>query len=287
MDELTAVRLIGKVLVRADIRVVTGLRIGGSAGGLKIGGLDDPIIRDAWDRPYIPGSSLRGKLRNLLERELGLPVPVGETGLHEHKCRDVKDYSKCPVCRMFGLTLKQPLGTMTLTRLQVRDIYLDATSLTMLPAVEPATLSEVKIEIMIDRRTGTTGKKGTGGFRQIERVPAGAVFRPAEFIFNIYEEGDKDLLRCLFVAMELLEDDYLGGMGSRGYGKVKFENIEVFWNTDEDYRAGKVGLTAKKPVNGENKTPQALVHGFSELRNELGQQGSPPQAGGDPSPCSG
>ncbi|MEO0025996.1 MAG: type III-A CRISPR-associated RAMP protein Csm3 [candidate division WOR-3 bacterium] len=268
MNQQNSVQLIGKVVITSDIRTVTGLRIGASSEGLKIGGVDLRVIRDPWDRPYIPGSSLKGKLRNLLERHLNVSIAVGDSKVSDHKCTDIKSYMECSVCRIFGLTLKESLDTMTLTRLIVRDVYLDEQTVKALPNMEP-TLTEIKTEIMIDRRTGTTGGKGAGGLRQIERVPAGAIFRPAEFIFNIYEDGDKDLLKHLFEAMALLEDDYLGGMGSRGYGKVKFENIRVWWNKKEDYEKGNLGLTAERAVNKTWTTPRELINNFAELKKGL------------------
>ncbi len=262
------VKIIGKVVITADIKTLTGLRIGGSSEGLKIGGVDARVIRDPWDRPYIPGSSIKGKLRNLLERKLNVPIEKGETQVNEHRCQRLEDYKICPVCKIFGLTLKKPFEETILTRLVVRDTYLDENSVRTLPAVEP-TLTEIKTEIMVDRRTGTTGGKGAGGLRQIERVPAGAVFTPAEFIFNVYEEDDKDLLKHLFEAMALLEDDYLGGMGSRGYGKVKLENIKIWWNKAEDYEKGNLDLNENRRINNNWNTPQLLIQNFDEFKNRL------------------
>lgn len=268
MSNSQSATLQGKVVVRADLKAETGLRIGGSSEGLKIGGVDARIIRDAWNRPYLPGSSLKGKLRSLLERKLGARIAVGDSRVAEHKCMTALEYAQCPICRTFGIASKAALDTMTLTRMQVRDVYLDEASVKALPAAD-VTLSEIKTEIMIDRLTGTTGTKGAGGLRQIERVPAGAVFRPAEFVLNVYEEPDKELLRHVFVAMELLEDDYLGGMGSRGYGKVKFENIGVWWNRAADYESGKVALAEDRRINGDMKAPSALVQGFDALKAKL------------------
>jgi len=266
VNERETVALKGKVLVLAELRAVTGLRIGGSSEGLKIGGVDARIIRDPWDRPYLPGSSLKGKLRTLLEHHLEVSLEVGIGRVAEHRCKSAADYSSCAVCRAFGT--REALDTMSLTRLRVRDAYLDESSVKALPAAE-VTLSEVKTEIMIDRRTGTTGGRGAGGLRQIERVPAGAIFRPVELVLNVFEESDKDLLKHVFVAMELLEDDYLGGMGSRGYGKVKFENVGVWWNRAADYESGKVALADDRRINGDMKTPTALVAGFDALKAKL------------------
>jgi len=253
--------LLGKVKAGFDIKVVTGMRIGGSQGGLKIGGVDLNVITDPLGRPYIPGSSLKGKLRALLERKES--VRFSDRGTHS--CGRADEYSRCAVCRIFGT-----LGAdeaITLTRLTARDAFLFEASLTedMRDNMD-LQYTEVKYETAIDRLRGTALR---GSLRQIERVPAGAVFGPGEVVFNVFEQSDKDLLKQVFVAMELLEDDYLGGMGSRGYGKVKFENVKVWWNTAADYEAGKVDTGQKPPVNGEMDTPVRLVQGFETLKARL------------------
>lgn len=269
MSSTPEVRIKGKVVCRFEIRAETGIRIGGSSEGIKIGGVDAKVIRDAWDRPYIPGSSLKGKLRSLHERRDN--VALNDRDGTAHRCRTADAYTQCAVCRIWGTMPESGVkfDIASLTRIAVRDCFLDVDSFKKeLPAAEP-TLSEVKTEIAIDRRTGTTGVRGAGGLRQIERVPAGARFRPAEFVLNVFEDGDKDLLKHVFVALELLEDDYLGGMGSRGYGKVRVENVRVWWNSVGDYDSGNVDLTRKTPVNGELTTPVLLVSRFSELKAKL------------------
>jgi len=255
-------RLLGKVVVNADLRLVTGTRIGGSQGGLKIGGVDLNVITDPLGRPYIPGSSLKGKLRSLAER--ALQAPIGDRGTHS--CRSANEYAGCVICRTYG-TLQSYEGVATLTRLVARDAFLLESSVTeeMRASIEME-FSEVKFETAIDRISGTALR---GSLRQVERVPAGAVFRPAELVFSVYEESDKDLLKYVFVAMELLEDDYLGGMGSRGYGKVKFENIKVWWNTAKDYEDGNVDLNKKPAVNAGMTAPAQLVQGFEALKAKL------------------
>ena len=64
MEEL---RLQGKYIIQGKIKVLTGLHIGGPTTGLNIGGVDNIVIKDAKGKPYIPGSSLKGKMRSLLE----------------------------------------------------------------------------------------------------------------------------------------------------------------------------------------------------------------------------
>ena len=269
MSQTSEVKLIGKAVCQFDIALKTGLRIGGSSEGIKIGGVDAKVIRDAWDRPYIPGSSLKGKLRSLHERQD--KVALNDRDGSFHRCRTSDAYRKCAVCRIWGTmpeTGARP-EVASLTRIVVRDCYLDVDSFKKdLPAGEPS-LSEVKTEIAIDRRTGTTGGRGAGGLRQIERVPAGAIFRPAEFVYNVFEEEDKGLLKHVFVALALLEDDYLGGMGSRGYGKVKLERVNVWWNRAADYESGSTGLTENRRINGDMDTPAKLAQGFETLQAKL------------------
>ncbi len=255
--------LLGKVIIRADIRLITGTRIGGSQGGLKIGGLDLAVITDPLGRPYLPGSSIKGKLRSLTERALGVAIGKGS-----HCCEKKEDYQKCVVCRIYGTTESFEPEVSTLTRLLVRDVALDTSSITSeMRANLELEYSEVKVETAIDRLTGTA--KG-GSLRQVERVPAGAIFRPAEFIFNIFEESDKDLLGHLFAAMALLEHDYLGGMGSRGYGRVAIENISVWWNPVESYRSGDYELKSERQINDDKTTtPAALVKNFEALKQKM------------------
>lgn len=260
------VKLLGKVIIKSNIYVKTGIRIGGPTEGLKIGGIDNPVIRDAYGKPYIPGSSLKGKLRSLTEIKEGKPFD-NKSGIHA--CKSLDDYKQCVVCKIYGIMGLTSDGiTPLLTRLIVRDTYLDEKSITeeMRDNLEfPWT--EIKTEINIDRRTGTVSR--VGGLRNPERVPAGVRFKDCEMIFNIYEEGDKDLLKKLFEAMLWLEDDYLGGMGSRGYGKVEFKDIEVYWNKASDYENGKISLTPERKINGNLDTPRKLVENFNQIKEKL------------------
>lgn len=54
-------KLTGKYIVTADIELVTGLHIGTSKEEVEVGGLDNPVVKDPFGNPYIPGSSLKGK----------------------------------------------------------------------------------------------------------------------------------------------------------------------------------------------------------------------------------
>jgi CRISPR-associated protein Csm3 len=225
---MTEIHLYGRVLFSASIHAVTGLHIGGSGGNLEIGGVDNPVIRDPLtNRPYIPGSSLRGKMRSQLEKSLGLPQ-------NQHISRDVKihvaqnqaEFDKSPVCQVFGVPGQTGIDSPTL--LIVRDAQLDEESARILDSVRPG-YTEVKTEVAIDRVTSAASP------RNIERVPAGAVFKPVEMVFSIYREADIDRFKYLVDGLQLVEDDYLGGAGSRGSGRVRFENITLSVRSSKAY----------------------------------------------------
>jgi CRISPR-associated protein Csm3 len=130
--------------------------------------------------------------------------------------------------------------------------------------------TEVKFETAINRITGTALG---GSLRQAERVPAGAKFKDKDegglIIFNVFDESDKDLIKKVFVAMELLEHDYLGGMGSRGYGRISFSNVEVYWNKREDYEKGTIDIKSERKINDGWDTPSKLVANFGALKSKL------------------
>ncbi len=266
--------LIGKVIIKGQIEVKTGMRIGGASEGLKIGGLDLNVITDPEGKPYIPGSSLKGKLRSLLEKKEAANKPDfwnvkdGKGNLSGHKCKSNEQYTRCPVCRIWGIAVSDKITVPTPTRLLVSDSYLDEESITkeMKDNLE-LEYTEVKYETAINRLTGTAL---LGSLRQVERVPAGARFKDVELIYNVFDDQDKEFLKQVFIAMELLEHDYLGGMGSRGYGRVAFNNIEVFWNKREDYENGKIALIPERAINKDlGTTPAEIVQKFEELKKRL------------------
>jgi len=195
-------KLIETKIVKGTITLETGLHIGGSKSSLDIGGLDSPVIKTPQGVPYIPGSSLKGKIRSLL-------------GIKEGSV-DVKDDSVLLV-KMFGSSEK---GKETVSRLIFRDAMLNETDFKNVfseNAILDTKFTEAKYENTINRKSGTTKQ---GGLRQIERVPAGATF-DFEIVVNIFYEDTEDIVGKLEEGIKLLESNYLGGSGSRGYGKVK------------------------------------------------------------------
>ncbi|MDX9955266.1 MAG: type III-A CRISPR-associated RAMP protein Csm3, partial [Anaerolineae bacterium] len=123
MSEERKIELKGRIIITFDIEAVTGLHIGGSDAGVEIGGVDKTVIRDKLtNRPYIPGSSLKGKMRSLLEKYNGLPQNKRINQGFIHTCDNAQEYKKCDVCQVFGVPGELKFATPT--RLVVRDVFL-------------------------------------------------------------------------------------------------------------------------------------------------------------------
>ncbi len=236
------IQLKGRIFFSFTVEAVTGLHIGGTESGIEIGGVDKTVIRDPLtNRPYIPGSSLKGKMRSLLEKYHGLEQNqrIGQGYIHSCGANSKGDeakpeYLKCDVCQVFGVPGEREFATPT--RLVVRDVPLTKESADDLnKANTDLPYTEVKTEVSIDRVTSAANP------RQMERVPAGSLFGPAEMIFSVYEGSDcspvNDIarLKTVLEGLQLLEDDYLGGLGSRGSGKVRFKEIGVTCRAQGDY----------------------------------------------------
>lgn len=247
-------KLQGKYIITAKIVALTGLHIGGGNASLEIGGVDSSVVKDGEGKPYIPGSSLKGKMRSLLEFSEGRFSPgcmVEHKGIKIHMCDD----EKCPICIIFGRNhglhqfvngIKQSLNNVTPTRVIVRDAYLIPDSITdEMKKNLDFEWTEVKFENTLDRITSAANP------RQLERVPRGAEF-DAEIIFNVLDDYDRVLFGKLLTAMKLLEDDAIGGSGSRGYGKIAFRDVRIFWNSVEDYEKGKVADNKEPVYAGES-----------------------------------
>lgn len=221
MNKPIEIRLYGRVFIRGAILAQTGLHIGKGKEGIMIGGVDNAVIRDPLtNQPYIPGSSLKGKLRSLTEKRYNLPQNFKMDQVRIHVCSTWNEYMSCQVCRIYGVPGQ--MASSMVTRLVVRDIYLSGESVARLRAAETdQPYTEVKYEVAINRVTSEAKP------RPLERVPAGSRFEPFEMIFSVYDPGDIGLIPNVFEAMHLLEDDYLGGSGSRGSGKIVFQALEV------------------------------------------------------------
>ena len=203
------------IIIRGSIEVLTGLHIGGGKDNIEIGGLDLPVIKNPRnEQPYIPGSSLKGKMRFLTE--WAIPGKVAASNGAVHSC----DLRECPVCRTFGTT-KVVVGRGP-TRLIVRDATLADPD-----KFDPVKYLEVKYENTINRMTGTAKNP-----RPLERVTPGTLFafEMSYRIFDIDDDGgvlDRKQFVQFLHALKMLEGDTLGGSGSRGSGKVAFREITV------------------------------------------------------------
>ena len=273
-------KMLGKVIIRGILRVKTGLHIGASLEAAEIGGLDSPVVKDTLtNEPYIPGSSLKGKMRSLFERAKNAEKPPEEQGEGEdkfynrevkvrgmslwmHACEDYDRAMNCEVCRLFGSTGKNG-GRNFPSRIIVRDCRLTEDSWRRIE--EEGT--ELKWENFIDRITSAANP------RQIERVPAGCEFN-FEIIYNIEDENEKEEdLKNICRAMKMLEDDYLGGSGSRGYGKVEMLVQEILERPLEFYLKEGAERAIFRSENSENdwKRPQEVLEDeaiWSHLRGD-------------------
>ncbi|HHF3475569.1 type III-A CRISPR-associated RAMP protein Csm3 [Haemophilus influenzae] len=218
-------KLTNIVEIKAKLVLETGLHIGAGDSEMHIGGIDNSVIKHPITQsPYIPGSSLKGKIRTLLE---------WRSGAVQNAPLTVKDITKNPeevknILRLFGISgdtknSEQEVAEIGVSRLAFWDCALNSDWEKAIRD-DNQLLTEAKSENTIDRITSTAGNP-----RQTERVPAGAEF---DFKLMLRQfEGDKpELLELVLKGLKLLELDSLGGSGSRGYGKVKFTKLTVDGN---------------------------------------------------------
>ncbi|MEM3362413.1 MAG: type III-A CRISPR-associated RAMP protein Csm3 [Candidatus Anstonellaceae archaeon] len=195
MDQKNELKIVNQKIIRGKIIVQTGLLIGGPEGPMKIGGVDkEPINIEG--KPYIPGSSLKGKMRAVLSYKYG--------------------EQNEEINHLFGSS-EEKTGYVA-SRVIVRDCFLSEEWKNK-PISE---LYEIKMENTIDKKTGKT--KG-GGLRTFKRVKPGVCF-DFEIIINGLNDGKLTIEKAeelVKESFELIENSYLGGSGSRGYGKVKIE----------------------------------------------------------------
>jgi CRISPR-associated protein Csm3 len=199
-------QLVKKIKITTTIDLVTGLHIGGSSENVEIGGIDNPVIKIATkdSQPYIPGSSLKGKMRCLLEQIAGTAKVGGNAKIDNF---------------FGGADAKNPSPS----KIIVRDAYLTEASAEILRNCDNLDMpyTEAKWENVIDRVKGTAEHP-----RQTERIPAGVSF-DAEFVINVWDSdgNGEELLQLFKKGVAALENDYLGGSGSRGYGQISFGDL--------------------------------------------------------------
>ncbi len=241
----TQLKLIGKLILDGDLECRTGLHIGAGKGSLEIGGADNPVVKDAFGLPYVPGSSLRGKLRSLLEQATGAAVPGEMVFLSKRRGQEVRihqtDRPDDEICLIFGRNpgrMERVSGealetaSATPSRLSVYDAPLVVESITpqMRENLDDE-LTEVKSENAIDRITSQANP------RTLERVPSGARFH-FRMVMDILCQEDRELVPRVVEALRLLEDDALGGGGSRGSGRVAVKNLRLTWRGRDYYATG-------------------------------------------------
>ena len=207
----------GKILIEGKLEVVTGLHIGGASSFAAIGAVDSPVVRNSRDnQPMIPGSSLKGKMRSLLARQ------------RNQKISGNMDEDEEGILRLFGSAKN---GNVRVGRLIFSDLFLAEQDSLESPV-------EVKFENSINRLTAVANP------RQLERVIPGTQFnlkllyelkdttdREKEKHSEYYQGAEKEWIlkdfQSLIDGMKLLELDYLGGSGTRGYGQVRFCNLSA------------------------------------------------------------
>ncbi|MFN8784618.1 MAG: type III-A CRISPR-associated RAMP protein Csm3 [Pseudanabaena sp.] len=299
--------LLGKLRLTSNLRIVTGLHIGAGGENLDIGGLDKSVMRDPLTKhPYLPGSSIKGKMRSILERFLNKPVNrAGGSGTFRYESDDLESgysindiefqgASICEVSRVFGSTgtncwLPESIvrsqgletagkeektfkgvkhlkakGRNAPARLIVRDCHLNLDSAKLLKSIDTGLyMTEWKFENGMDRITAAANP------RQLERVPAGAIFE-FELVYTVEnpEQAVKDL-QNLAIALASLEDDALGGHGSRGYGKVAFEEFKLFYRDLDYYRT--IGNTdrVKQETLTEATNTEQLLNEFAKVTDAV------------------
>lgn len=265
---------LGKYIISADIKLKTGLHIGGTEEGFEIGGIDNLVIKDkVTGVPYIPGSSLKGKMRSLLEwayfngHNNVIRIEKKKDGEWEGKlCNDPTH----PIGIVFGVPAEDHRGVIPgPTRLTVRDAFphdkvelqnketnnkeIKSQIQIWENAMGEKIYTEIKTENFIDRITSAATP------RSMERVPANSVFK-VEFVFDVYHRNDRKHLKLLFEGMKLLEDSYLGGGGTRGSGQVKFENISIKAKDKSAYIGGESVLLRVNP--NSYKTAEEVYKDF-------------------------
>lgn len=220
--------------ITATIRLNTGLLIGAGDSEIHIGGADKTVLRHPHTRnPYIAGSSLKGKIRSLLEWRAGV---VGETEGGPVKLEHLSRLNSAgqrqqaeAIIRLFGFppsgreSDREAIAKVGPTRLAFADAALSESWLAERVRRNEA-VTEIKAEVGIDRISGTANRNGP---RFFERVPAGAEF---DFVLRWKELDGDDLngLRAtVLTGLKLLELDGLGGQVSRGYGRVVFDNLAL------------------------------------------------------------
>jgi len=195
--------MFSKIEITGIIQAETGIHIGGNSQFAAIGAVDSPVIRDVYtDYPMIPGSSLKGKMRTLLAKQYN-------KGLEKPENDDDR------ILRLFGSAEK---GKIQFSRLIFSDMIMVNAEKLQKTGIST---TEIKFENTINRLTAVAMP------RQIERAVRGSEYE-LHLIYNLEKEEEfEEDMKLLRHAMTLLTYDYIGGHGSRGYGKISFKNLDL------------------------------------------------------------
>lgn len=218
-----------RLIFRGTIEAVTPLHIGSGKPELELGEVDMPIIKDANNQPYIPGSSMKGRTRSEAERLLrkeGVWVcsPPDTRNMCGSKKNNPEEFCLC--CKIFGTAGNISVASKT----RFRDAY---------PTKKVETLMQ-RTGTAIDRQTETVSR---GALYSIEAVPPGTVFDFEIVAENLTDEE----LKLLLASVKSVEHSALGGASSRGFGKVKIDFTTVVERTAGYY----LGKEAERELSGE------------------------------------
>lgn len=210
-----------KIQITGIIEVITGMHIGGNGAFAVIGAIDSPVVKDVRTKlPMIPGSTLKGKIRTLLAKVYNTSVVNPD------------DDAEC-ILRLFGSAKKDKVLP---SRIIISDMFMSNAD--ELRNKNIKSMTEVKFENSINRQTAVANP------RQIERVIRGSKFA-LDIIYELSDETEaiKDI-ELLVQGMKLLQYDYIGANGSRGYGKIKFDDVYA------DVVVGNISDETLSKING-------------------------------------
>ena len=264
-----------KIVMSGVIRCLTGLHIGGAEAGVDVGGIDKFVIRNPLnDQPYIPGSSIKGKVRSLIEYAVGTEKQLREAS--DGRVGQMPDIKE--VRNLFGMAIEDTTKESTTDKINTskasKVIFRDATMIAPYkenedgapsePTALPPTARFKNGLKYTERKAENVLKRITGGAtpRQIERVPADSQFR-FSLVLNKdvdSEQGDNQNLQLLKLGFDLLARDGLGGMVSRGYGQ-----IEITWDTIEVHKVSQKPLELKMLVQLKPDKDKGIKIGFDDL----------------------
>jgi CRISPR-associated protein Csm3 len=226
---MTQQQLTAITTITATLELVSGLRIGAGDSEMRIGGVDNTVIKHPHTGlPYIPGSSLKGKMRSLLEWKSGAVQEEPLGWKHYEKAAEATKGEVRHILQLFGISGDAKLGAQQMqdlgpSRLSFWDCQLQE-AWTQEIRDNNQMITEVKSENRINRISGVAEHP-----RQTERVPSGARFDLRLSVKRLAGDGD-ELLSTVLQGLKLLELDSIGGSGSRGYGKVKFIDLKIDGN---------------------------------------------------------